>query len=205
MASTFFKLLSLFLLASMVSASDLDIILDFLAFANSIALDGNFFTFIGLHSIYDVDYPPNFKVTRASTVEFPALNGQSVSFASLEYLTGTLNPPHIHSRSVELLIVVDGSLEVGFVDTIGKLYTQALQVMDIFVFPKGLVHYQYNPSPDQPAMAISTFGSANAGTVSIPSTVFVTSIDDDVLAKGFKTDVATIQKIKAGLGAKAKI
>ncbi|XWS51922.1 hypothetical protein CRYUN_Cryun11dG0023500 [Craigia yunnanensis] len=173
----------------MVYGSDPDIISDFLAPANSTALDGNFFTFTGLRGIFDADYPPNFK---------------SVSFATLEYPTGTLNPPHIHPRSSELLIVVDGSLEVGFVDTTGKLYSQTLQVADIFVFPKGLVHYQYNPSSDQPAMAVSSFASANAGTVSIPSTVFATGIDDDLLAKGFKTDVATIQKIKAGVGAKAK-
>ncbi|XWS51920.1 hypothetical protein CRYUN_Cryun11dG0023300 [Craigia yunnanensis] len=188
----------------MVYGSDPDIISDFLAPANSTALDGNFFTFTGLRGIFDADYPPNFKVTKASMAEFPALNGQSVSFATLEYPIGTLNPLHIHPRSSELLIVVDGSLEVGFVDTTGKLYTQTLQVADIFVFPKGLVHYQYNPSSDQPAMAVSSFASANAGTVSIPSTVFATGIDDDVLAKGFKTDVATIQKIKAGVGAKAK-
>ncbi|XWS27884.1 hypothetical protein CRYUN_Cryun25bG0018300 [Craigia yunnanensis] len=146
----------------MVSGSDPDIISDFLAPANSTALDGNFFTFTGLRGIFDADYPPNFKVTKASMAEFP-----------LPLWTG-------------------------------KLYAQTLQVADIFVFPKGLVHYQYNPRSDQPAMAVSAFGSANAGTVSIPSTVFATGIDDDVLAKGFKTDIATIQKIKAGLGAKAK-
>ncbi|XVF70551.1 hypothetical protein PTKIN_Ptkin11bG0170700 [Pterospermum kingtungense] len=188
----------------MVSGSDPDIISDFLAPPNSTAPDGNFFTYTGLRGIFSADYPPNFKVTKASMAEFPALNGQSVSFATLEYPAGTLNPPHIHPRASELLVVVDGSIEVGFVDTTGKLFTQTLQLGDIFVFPKGLLHYQYNPSSDQPAMAVSAFGSANAGTISIPSTVFATGIDDDVLAKGFKTDVATIEKIKAGLGAKAK-
>ncbi|XVE80320.1 hypothetical protein DITRI_Ditri14bG0130300 [Diplodiscus trichospermus] len=71
------------------------------------------------------------------------------------------------------MIVADGSLEVGFVYTTGKLNTQTLDVADMFVFPNGLVHYQYNPSSDQPAMAVSAFGSANAGTVSIPSTVLI--------------------------------
>ncbi|XVF03956.1 hypothetical protein REPUB_Repub05bG0038400 [Reevesia pubescens] len=188
----------------MVSGSDPDIISDFLAPANSTALDGNFFTFTGLRGIFEAEYPPNFKVTKASMAEFPTLNGQSVSIATLEYPNGTLNPLHIHLRSAELLLVVDGSLEVGFVDTTGKLYTQTLQVADMFVFPKGLLHYQYNPSSDEPAMAVSAFGSANAGIISIPSTVFATGIDDAVLAKGFKTDIATIQKIKAGIGVKSK-
>ncbi|EOY12540.1 Uncharacterized protein TCM_031061 [Theobroma cacao] len=45
------------------------------------------------------------------------------------------------------------NVKVGFVDTTGKLYIQTLQVADIFMFLKALVHYQCNPNPDQPAMA----------------------------------------------------
>jgi len=65
------------------------------------------------------------------------------------------------------------------------------------------VHYQYNADSKNPATAISAFGSANAGTVSVPTAVFATGIDDNILAKAFKTDVATIQKLKAGLAVKA--
>ncbi|KAJ6909077.1 hypothetical protein NC652_020136 [Populus alba x Populus x berolinensis] len=88
---------------------------------------------------------------------------------------------------------------VGFVDTKNVLYTQSLQVGDMFIFPKGLVHYQYIPT-QKSAIAISSFGSANAGTVSVPLSVFSTGIDDDILAKAFKTDLYTIQKIKSGFG-----
>jgi quercetin dioxygenase-like cupin family protein len=130
--------------------------------------------------------------------EFPALNGQSVSYAFLQYPAGTLNPPHTHPRSAELLFLVDGCLEVGFVDTANKLFTQTLEAGDMFVFPKGLVHYQYNNDPKNLAVAVSSFGSASAGTVSIPSTLFTTGVDSGILAKAFKTDVATIEKIKAG-------
>ena len=84
-------------------------------------------------------------------------------------------------------------------DGTNKLYTQTLQTGDIFVFPKGLVHFQYNADPKQPAIALSAFGSANAGTSSLPKALFATDIDDDILAISFKTDVATIQKLKAGL------
>ena len=50
---------------------------------------------------------------------------------------------------------------------------------------------------------MSAFGSANSGTVSVPNSVFNTSIDDGVLAKFFKTDFLTTQKIKAGLPGKS--
>jgi len=66
------------------------------------------------------------------------------------------------------------------------------------VFPKELVHYQYNSDAKNSTIAVSAFGSANAGLVSVPNTVFTTRIDNGILAKSFKTDIATIQKIKAG-------
>ncbi|WVZ22184.1 hypothetical protein V8G54_000728 [Vigna mungo] len=63
---------------------------------------------------------------------------------------------------------------------------------DIFIFPKGLIHYQYNPQSVS-ATAISAFGkSANAGTVSILHSAFSTVIDDVILVKAFNTDTNTI-------------
>ncbi|XP_058104079.1 germin-like protein 9-3 [Magnolia sinica] len=185
------------------NAGDPDIISDFLIPANVTIVDSNFFTYTGFRVLVDADPPTTFKVTKASMAEFPALNGQSVSFAVLQYPSGSVNPPHTHPRSAELLLLLQGSLEVGFVDTANKLYTQTLQVGDMFVFPKGLVHYQYNSDGKDPALAISGFGSANAGTVSVPGTVFATGIDNVILAKSFKTDDATVQMIKAGLAPKA--
>ncbi|XP_058111162.1 germin-like protein 9-3 [Magnolia sinica] len=186
-----------------IITGDPDIISDFLIPANLTIVDNNFFTYTGFRVLVDADPPTTFKVTKASMAEFPALNGQSVSFAVLQYPSGSVNPPHTHPRSAELLLLLQGSLEVGFVDTANKLYTQTLQVGDMFVFPKGLVHYQYNSDGKDPALAISGFGSANAGTVSVPGTVFATGIDNVILAKSFKTDDATVQKIEAGLAPKA--
>ena len=195
-------LLSSFAFVQMVLAGDPDITTDFLVPVNQSNVDGNFFTYAGMRVLVNEDFPTNFTVLKASMVEFPALNGQSVSYAVLQYPTGSLNPPHTHPRSAELLFLIDGNLEVGFADTTNKLFTQSLQAGDMFIFPKGLVHYQYNADPNNPAIAISAFGSANAGTVSLPKTLFATNIDDTILAKSFKTDVPTIQALKAGLTSK---
>ncbi|KAF9594391.1 hypothetical protein IFM89_030993 [Coptis chinensis] len=179
-------------------AGDADIVSDFIIPANSSAVDGKFFTYTGMRGIFDVQAVADLIVTKASMAEFPALNGQSVSFAVLKYPPGTINPPHTHPRASELLFVLEGSLEVGLVDTTNEYFNQTLQEGDLFIFPKGLVHYQYN-SNSKGAIAISAFGSANAGTVSIPRTVFSSGIDTETLAKAFKTDIATIQRIEAGL------
>ena len=53
------------------------------------------------------------------------------------------------------LFLLDGALEVGFVDTTNKLFTQTLQAGDMFVFPKGLVHYQINCDVKNSSIAIS--------------------------------------------------
>ncbi|KAM1554102.1 hypothetical protein ACFX15_006558 [Malus domestica] len=148
-------------IVQMAMAGDPDIITDFIVPPN-----GNFFTYTGFRALVGGGPPTPFNVMKASLAEFPALNGQSVSYAVLQFPNnGTTNPPHTHPRSAELLFLVGGTLEVGFVDTKNNLFRQTLQ----------------------------------AGTVSIPSTLFTTGIDDNVLAISFKTDAGTIQKLKAGL------
>ncbi|XP_050371003.1 germin-like protein 9-3 [Argentina anserina] len=200
MASTL-KLISLLILSSAIiqmAMADPDIISDFIKPTPNATVDANYFTFTGMRGLVGTT-PATFSVSKATSAEFPAIFGQSVSYAVLRFPSGTVNPLHTHPRSAELLFLVNGTLEVGFVDTKNNLFTQTMQTGDLFVFPKGLVHYQYNADAQNPALAISAFGSASAGTVSIPSTLFTTNIDDNVLALSLKTDVATVEKLKAGL------
>ncbi|EMS61514.1 Germin-like protein 9-3 [Triticum urartu] len=187
-------------------AGDPDILSDFVVPTSMIGMPpmnitGDFFTYTGFSNMtmpMPMPGTQNFTVTKATMVEFPALNGQSVAYAMLKFPSESVNPPHTHPRAAELLLVLDGALSVGFVDTAGKLYTQDLAAGDMFVFPKGLVHYQSNPG-QSPAVALSAFGSSAPGTVSVPVTVFGTGVDDAVLAKSFKTDLPTVQKLKAAL------
>lgn len=73
----------------------------------------------------------------------------------------------------------------------------------MFILPKILGHFQYNADAHGTITTIYVFGSVNAGTVSIPISVFTTGIDETILAKGFKIDIATIKHIKASLAPKA--
>ncbi|XP_037438213.1 germin-like protein 9-3 [Triticum dicoccoides] len=188
-------------------AGDPDILSDFIVPTSMIGMPpmnitGDFFTYTGFRRNFTMPMPmpgaQNFTVTKATMMEFPALNGQSVAYAMLKFPSESVNPPHTHPRAAELLLVLDGALSVGFVDTAGKLYTQDLAAGDMFVFPKGLVHYQSNPGQSR-AVALSAFGSSAPGTLSVPVTVFGTGVDDAVLAKSFRTDLPTVQKLKAAL------
>ncbi|XP_023922652.1 putative germin-like protein 9-2 [Quercus suber] len=198
---TFFSLLlvSSFAVIQMAIAGDPYIISDFIVPANVTAIDANFFTFTGMRTLVRSGPPTNtttFTAWKASMAEFPALNGQSVSYDVLYFPAGSINPPHTRVRATGLIFLLQGTLQVGLIDTTNKLYTQTLQAGDMFVFPKGLVHYQYNPDAQTPAIAIAAFGSSNPGS---PKTLFNTNIDDIFLAKPFKRNVATILALKAGL------
>ncbi|WCJ25745.1 RmlC-like cupins superfamily protein [Euphorbia peplus] len=186
--------------AIVTNAGDPDILKDFLVplGVNPTNITGDVFTYTGFRQLVNVNVTGTTAfVAKATMKEFPALEGQSVSVAALIYPPSGINPPHVHPRSAELLMVIQGELEVGFVDTTNKLFTQTLQVPDMFIFPKGLVHFQVNTKSDAPAYALGMFGSASAGTSSLPVSVFGSGIAPEILAEGFKTDVETISKLIA--------
>ncbi|GKC40303.1 germin-like protein 9-3 [Tanacetum coccineum] len=188
-----------FLLVQVAVSTDPDILTDYVLPPNTTVTDPNYFTYTGVRSIVNATYPTNFTVVKATLNEFPGLLGQSVSYAILEFPAGSLNPLHIHPRSAELLFVIHGSLQVGFVDTKNTLFNQTLETGDMFVFPKGLVHFQYNSNNTEPALAVSAFGSASAGTQSIANSVFNSTIYEGVLAESFNTGSDVIEHIESGL------
>ncbi|KAD5961878.1 hypothetical protein E3N88_13351 [Mikania micrantha] len=184
---------------SVAVSSDPDILTDYVLPPNTTVTDANYFTYTGVRSIVNATYPTKFTVVKASLKEFPGLLGQSVSYAVLEFPAGSINPLHIHPRAAELLFVIAGSLQVGFVDTTNTLFGQKLETGDMFVFPKGLVHFQYNSNSTEPALAVSAFGSASAGTQSIANSVFNSTIYNGILAESFKTTEDVVEKIESGL------
>lgn len=90
------------LLPRCARAGDPDILTDFVVprdLADPSQINGSFFTYTGLISGNAGD-PAKFTASKATAAEFPALLGQSVSFAALAFGAGTVNPPHIHPRFV---------------------------------------------------------------------------------------------------------
>ncbi|KAJ6690647.1 hypothetical protein OIU85_006856 [Salix viminalis] len=62
------------------------------ALATNTRVDGKFFTFTEVRGVL-TKFPQNFTLTKATLNEFPALNGQSVSYAVLQFPADGLNPP----------------------------------------------------------------------------------------------------------------
>lgn len=142
-------------------------------------------------------------VTAANVEKVPGLNTLGVSLSRIDYKPSGLNPPHTHPRATEIVFVLEGELDVGFITTSNKLISKSIKKGEIFVFPKGLVHYQKN-NGDKAASVISAFNSQLPGTFSIASALFASTptVPDDVLAQAFQIDSKEVDTIKTKLAPK---
>ncbi|KAG4928732.1 hypothetical protein JHK85_055218 [Glycine max] len=126
-------------------------------------------------------------VTGANVQKIPGLNTLGVSLSRIDYAPGGINPPHTHPRATEVVFVLEGTLDVGFITTANVLISKAINKGEIFVFPKGLVHFQKN-NGKEPASVIAAFNSQLPGTQSIALTLFAATppLPDNVLTKAFQ-------------------
>lgn len=135
-----------------------------------------------------------------NVAEIPGLNTLGISMIRFDLNSNGLIPPHTHPRASEILTVLEGSLSVGFVSSIpdSRLFTKVLNKGDVFVFPQGLVHFQYN-SGNQSTVALAALSSQNPGVILTANAVFGSNppISDDVLTKAFQVDKRTVDWLQA--------
>ncbi|XP_030440221.1 germin-like protein subfamily 1 member 7 [Syzygium oleosum] len=158
------------------------------------------FVFMGFRNPGNTSNPLGSKVTPASVNEFAGLNTLGISMARLDFAPGGLNPPHTHPRGTEVLVVVEGTLLVGFVTSNqlnNTLFTKVLYKGDVFVFPIGLIHFQLNIGNTY-ALAFASLSSQNPGVITIANAVFGAKppISDDVLTKAFQVDKKVVDYLQ---------
>ncbi|XP_024959714.1 putative germin-like protein 2-1 [Cynara cardunculus var. scolymus] len=104
------------------------------------------FLFRGLNPMGDTSMGVGSNVTAVTVAELPGLNTFGISMARIDFAPQGINPPHTHPRATEILVVISGRLEVGFVTSNpdNSLLTKVLEMGDVFVFPQGLIHFQRN-------------------------------------------------------------
>lgn len=153
--------------------------------------EANDFFFSGLHLAGNTSNAVGSRVTPVTVSQMPGLNTLGISMVRVDYAPWGINPPHTHPRASEILTVLEGSLEVGFVTSNpeNRHITKVIQKGDVFVFPIGLIHYQRNAGSTN-AVAIAALSSQNPGVVTIANAVFgsVPDIASDVLVKAFQVD-----------------
>ncbi|XP_066353799.1 germin-like protein 12-2 [Miscanthus floridulus] len=140
-------------------------------------------------------------VTLINVMQLPGLNTLGIRLARIDYAPLGQNPPHTHTRATEILTVLEGTLYVGFVtsntDNGNKLLAKVLNKGDVFVFPQGLIHFQFNPVHDKLAVVIAALSSQNPGAITIANAVFGSKLPNDVLAKAFQVQKGTIDWLQA--------
>ena len=140
-------------------------------------------------------------VTLINVMKIAGLNTLGISLARIDYAPLGENPPHTHPRATEILTVLEGTLYVGFITSNpeNRFLSKELNKGDVFVFPQGLIHFQFNPNPYKPAVAIAALSSQNPGAITIANAVFGSKpmISDDVLAKSFQVEKNTVDWLQA--------
>ena len=158
------------------------------------------FFFSGLDKPGNTSNPVGSMVTPVTVVQLPGLNTLGISMARIDFEPKGLNPPHTHPRGTEIIVVVEGTLYVGFVTSNpeNRLITKVLYPGDVFVFPIGLIHFQFNVGKTN-AVAFAALSSQNPGVITIAKAVFGSDpkISPDVLTKAFQVDQKVIDYLQS--------
>jgi quercetin dioxygenase-like cupin family protein len=138
-------------------------------------------------------------VTPVAVTQIPGLNTLGISLARIDFAPRGLNPPHFHPRGTEIIIVVEGTLHVGFVTSNpeNRLITKVLNKGDVFVFPIGLIHFQLNVGYGN-AVAIAGLSSQNPGVTTVANAVFGSDppISSEILTKAFQVDKKVVDDLQ---------
>ncbi|XP_021640159.2 germin-like protein subfamily 3 member 4 [Hevea brasiliensis] len=118
--------------------------------------------------------------TIVTAADFPGLNTLGLSISRIDLDVDGLVLPLYHPRASELFFVSAGVVIAGFVDTKNQQFQKILKEGDVFVLPRGLLHFCLNAG-DEAATIFSVLSSQNPGVVSVAGSLFES--DPDMLNK----------------------
>ncbi|KAM7523226.1 hypothetical protein LguiA_013129 [Lonicera macranthoides] len=159
----------------------------------------NDFFYSGLRNAGNTSNPLGSLVSPAFVAELPGLNTFGISIVRIDFAPNGLNAPHSHPRAAEVLTCLEGTLYAGFISTNPqhRLFAKILHEGDVFVFPRGLIHFQLNLGKTK-ARAMAALGSQNPGIITIANTIFGSNppVPTEVLTKAFQVDKWVIDHIQ---------
>ncbi|KAG2380019.1 hypothetical protein LR48_Vigan2406s000100 [Vigna angularis] len=138
--------------------------------------------------------PPNTLVFPATVAQYPILNGLGISGAIVEIPEGGILPVHDHDAT-EIVLVIEGQIDVGIL-TPRKAFRNKLTPGDVFLFPKGLLHYLINSGRGK-AVAFAAFSSPNPSFRFLYEELFTNDVPSITISQISFLDVAQVRKLKA--------
>ncbi|XP_075095450.1 nectarin-1-like [Nicotiana tabacum] len=120
--------------------------------------------------------------------------------ARVDFERDGLNPTHTHPRATEIISVKEGTLVSGFITTDNVFVNKLITKGEVFVFPRGLIHFQFNVGRGN-ATIILAFNSQNPGVLLISISMFASKSQNlkEVVARAFQTSVEEVWAIRARL------
>jgi len=142
----------------------------------------------GSDFVYNFNAPPDGATTtgeggrtvNANRKTFPALIGTGVAMNVGFIGPCGFNTPHIHPRSSEINIIVEGRLGTMFIPENGvkPIGINYLDQYQMTVFPQGATHLEFNPDCTN-AVFVAGFGSEDPGVEQVAQALF--SLDPAVV------------------------
>ncbi|CAN4102634.1 unnamed protein product [Withania somnifera] len=115
--------------------------------------------------------------TLVTAAEFAGLNTLGLSVARTDLDIDGVVMPHAHPRASEMMFVGKGLVIAGFIDTRSQVFQKTLKEGDVFIVPRGLLHYTLN-SGFELATVYSVLSSQNPGLVSIVDAMFAPVVSE---------------------------
>ncbi|XP_021724190.1 auxin-binding protein ABP19a-like [Chenopodium quinoa] len=156
------------------------------------------FVYSGLRVAGNSANPFKFGASTAFVPQFPGLNGMGLSITRADLEVGGVVPIHTH-RVSELIIVIEGTIIAGFIDTNNTAYYKTLTKGDVMIFPPTLLHFQVNVG-STPVLAYASFASENPGIQIVDTALFGNSLPSELIKKVALLDDAQIKKLKKMFG-----
>ncbi|CAL0313016.1 unnamed protein product [Lupinus luteus] len=138
----------------------------------------------------------NSSVATAYVGNFPALNGLGFSIARGELEEGVTIPLHLHPDTSEVVIAGSGNYTTGFISSDNVVYMKTLAEGDIFVIPKGLLHFGFNSGKGK-VSALFVLSHENPSIQIVDLALFGNKLDSSIIQKTTFLDDAQIKKLKA--------
>lgn len=144
--------------------------------------------------------PFNTGLASASVAQYPALNGLGISATRFDIYPGGVVPLLTHPRATELLFVLEGSMVAGLISAArNAVYIKTLRKGDLFVFPKGLLHFQYNPG-NTTTTGFSAYSSSDPGLQIVDWALFKNDLPSQIINNVTFISIPEIQRLKKLFG-----
>ncbi|KAI9119545.1 hypothetical protein K1719_009421 [Acacia pycnantha] len=131
--------------------------------------------------------------------DLAGLNGQGLSLARVDYKAGGVVPIHTHPGASETLLVLEGTLTVGFISTNNTVFLKTLNPGDGIVFPQGLLHFHVNQG-NTSAVAIVNYNSPNPTFQYVSLSLFSSDLASRLITAITLINPSEVRRLKALLG-----